>query len=570
MTSMAAGDQSGGAARRAVVIRLAMFAVLLATAAVYIQTLEYEFVYDDYPQIVETSQFNSWRMIPRYFTGHVWSWQKPYASGPYYRPLFLVSLLVQQKLFGQDAMWWHFTSVALHLLVTLLVYFLARRLTDDWLIGVLAAAIFGLHPVHIEAVDWVSAVNEPAAAAALAGSFLCYGRRRRWWTAASLALYAVALLTKETALAFLPLLWCYEWLQAPQARFWERLKLALGAPLWHLAITLLFLGIRYKVMGYFSLVVTPIPWSHVLLTWPEILMFYARHLVWPVGLSAFNDTPLVSAPDFRHFVMPCLILGAIAAGLWCWGRKWRVAAFCAMWLVLPIVPVLNSRLFSRGETVHDRYLYLPSIGLAILAAAALGRLRPRALRGGVVAVVLAALAFGTVQQSPQWANSVALFERGTEVAPQNHRAWLGMGNSMMLQRRAVEALPYYQRGLELWPETYEANYLLGRCYYQLEEYEKAERYLIWARERAPLEAAPHMYFGLSEMKLGRLDAAEVAVRRAIELRNRDEFRDYYLALGMVLAAKGDSQGALQAFEREVRENPDPRDALDQIDQLRAR
>ncbi len=167
-------------AARAVVVRLAVLAALLATAAVYIQTLEYEFVYDDYPQIVETSQLNSWRMIPHYFTGHVWSWQRAYAPGSYYRPLFLVCLLVQQKLFGLDPMWWHFTSVALHVLVTLLVYFLARRLTDDWLIALLAAAVFGLHPVHIEAVDWVSAVNEPVAAAAVVGSFLCSWRCTRW------------------------------------------------------------------------------------------------------------------------------------------------------------------------------------------------------------------------------------------------------------------------------------------------------------------------------------------------------------------------------------------------------
>lgn len=97
--------------------------------------------------------------------------------------------------------------------------------------------------------------------------------------------------------------------------------------------------------------------------------------------------------------------------------------------------------------------------------------------------------------------------------------------------------------------------------------DEAEQYLSRATDRAP---APLMYFGLSEFRLRRLDTAEVAAKRSIELKSRDEFRDYYLALGMVLAAQGDSTGALQAFEREARENPDPQDALDQIDQLRAR
>ncbi|MDP8980366.1 MAG: tetratricopeptide repeat protein [Acidobacteriota bacterium] len=555
---------------RPVWIRLAMLAVLLATAAVYLQTLEYEFVYDDYPQIVETSQFNSWRMVPHYFTGNVWAWKRAYAPTPYYRPLFLVSLLIQQKLFGLDAMWWHLTSVALHLLVTLLVYFLARRLTDDWRIGVLAAAVFGLHPVHIESVAWVSAINEPVTAAAVVGSFLCHLRPGRLWLAASLALYAVALLTKENALALLPLLWCYEWLQAPGKRFWERLKLALGESLPHLVVTLLFLGIRYKVMGYFSLGVTPMSWRTLIMTWPEVLVFYARHLMWPSDLSVFNDMPLVTAPDLRHFILPCLILAGIAAGLWWWGRKWRLAGFCTMWMLLSLLPVLNLRLFPRAEVAHDRYLYLPSISFAILAAAALNRLRPRALQTGAAALILAAMAFGTVRQSGQWENNPALFQRGIEVAPQNHFAWLEMGSSMMLQRRAGDALPYYQKAIELWPEMYGANYLLGRCYYQLGSYLEAERYLSRATERAPLEAAPHLYFGLSELRLGRLDAAESAVRHAIELRNRDEFRDFYFALGMVLSAKGDSKGAIEAFEREARENPEPQEALEQIERLRAR
>jgi len=215
---MAAGDQSGGTARRAIEIRLAVLAVLLATAAVYIQTLNTSSSTTTIPdrgnlavQLLEDD--------PALFHGNVWAWKRTYAPTPYYRPLFLVSLLVQHKLFGQTAMGWHFTSVALHVLVTLLAYFLARRLTDDWLIAFLAAAIFGLHPVHIEAVDWVSAVNEPAAAAAVVGSFLCYLQRGRTWQAASLALYAVALLTKENALALLPLLWCYEWLQSPGNAF---------------------------------------------------------------------------------------------------------------------------------------------------------------------------------------------------------------------------------------------------------------------------------------------------------------------------------------------------------------
>src|SRR5579871_5721476 len=110
-------------------------ALCLLTFAIYAPTLTFGFVYDDYAQIVETKQLNSWRMIPHYFTGHVWQWKEaPGSKGPYYRPVFLLWLLANHQLLGLSAWLWHLTSVLAHVAATCLLYYTAREVTgDDWL-----------------------------------------------------------------------------------------------------------------------------------------------------------------------------------------------------------------------------------------------------------------------------------------------------------------------------------------------------------------------------------------------------------------------------------------------------
>ena len=127
------------------------------------------------------------------FVEHVWS-QFSGQPGNYYRPLFEFWLVINYSLFGLNPAWWHASTVAVHLLVVLMVYLLARRVTGDRLTAAIATVIYGLHPTHIETVAWVSGVTEPLLAVFVIGSFLSYARSRdagtarAWWRAASVAI----------------------------------------------------------------------------------------------------------------------------------------------------------------------------------------------------------------------------------------------------------------------------------------------------------------------------------------------------------------------------------------------
>src|SRR5690349_17150965 len=101
--------------------------VLLATAAAYFWTFQFGFVYDDLGQIVANPLVLSWRYLPTYFRGNVWMQQS--TLGNYYRPVFLIWLLINNTLFGLHPSFWHLTTVAAHVGATALVYVLALRLT---------------------------------------------------------------------------------------------------------------------------------------------------------------------------------------------------------------------------------------------------------------------------------------------------------------------------------------------------------------------------------------------------------------------------------------------------------
>ena len=545
-------------------------AIAIVTFAVYVNTLGFDFVYDDYAQIVETKQLNSWRMIPHYFTGHVWQWKSPGTTGPYYRPVFLLWLLLHQTLFETVAPWWHLTNVLTHVAATLLLFYLAARLTGSRFAAGIAALFFGLHPAHVEDVDWVSSVTEPLMAVCVLASLLCYLRK---WRVASLVWFTIGVFEKETSLVLPPLIFAYEWMvgqRENRAGWAQRLRASLAAMLPYLAIAIVYLGIRLQVLHQLTLVVSPIPRRVMIFTWPSMLLFYLRHLVWPTGLSVFYMLPLQSRLDLIHFALPSLILGGLGVGLYLGHRRNPAVGFAAALLVLPILPVLNIRAFGHNETVHDRYLYLPSAGFCLLigmAFAAVAR-NPRPwVRPALVTVCLAiaaGLSYGTVVEGQYWENNLAVFGRGLAISPDNEIANQCMGTALLLRAQFADSIPFYKRALEIQPNMPEASYSLGRVYYELGMFEEADAYFARASRLRPRDAKNYLYYGLSQLKQGHLDMAERSLRYAIKIKGPDDYREYHLGLGLALEGKGDLTGAAAEFQAESNENPDPSKALDEL------
>src|SRR3954464_1722278 len=148
--------------------RQLLILLLAGGALLYARSLAYNFVYDDFIQIVANPRVTSWTYAPSYFTEQLWAGVQ---NASYYRPLLLVWMRLNNALFGFNPVGWHAASIALHLAATALAFLLARRILQDARAALLVAAIFLLHPLQVESVAWPSAANESLAAIFI---FACY------------------------------------------------------------------------------------------------------------------------------------------------------------------------------------------------------------------------------------------------------------------------------------------------------------------------------------------------------------------------------------------------------------
>ncbi len=492
---------------------------------------------------------------------------------------------LNDALFGFKPWGWHLTTVLMHVLATFFVFKLARRLSAisfgediSARIGLITALIFGLHPVHIEAVAWVSGVTEALFAILLIWSFLCFldwRENRPNARTYSLLLYALAIFSKETAVLMMPLVTAFVWLYPTEERapLLTRAWRAVRAAIPFLGVTLIYLYFRWLALHGLMHVVDKLDRRTNLLTIPSILWFYFKMLFAPVGLSAFYDTPYVTSANLHQFWLPLLGITLFAALLfyWWWKTREPLIAFASVLLVLPLGPLMNFSVFFTGEIAHDRYLYTPSIGFAILVAIGIveltARFAPSQPRASWVLVTKIGVVFLclTIYQSLFWADNLVLYNRGVKIAPNNMLALNNLANELGHRKMYSQAMALYAKVLEHNPNYYLANYNLGYTAYATGDWQTGERFLERAAALDPTDAGTFYYLAQCEMQLGKFEAAELNLHRAIVVDQRLLGPRY--TLGLLLKQEGRTKEALDYFRAELLKNPNDADARKQVEEL---
>jgi len=561
---------------------LLLSSLLAITFLCYIRTLSFDFVYDDEILIVNNPLILSPGSIPDYFTQHLIQFVNPYAPGIYYRPVQFLWLLLNQMLWGTSPLGWHLSVVILHTAATGCVYLLARKIVQEKAAAWLAGAIFALHPVHVESVAWAMGFIDPLFTVLVLASFLCYLEarerpdRRDWWAAGSLLFYSLAAFAKEPALVLPLLVFAHAAISGaftprPARRLgWVRLRAGLVAAWPYLAITAIYLAARLAVLNSLSRVITSLPWAVVIATLPRVLWSYLKLLFWPAGLSVFYDVPYVQPSEAGSVLLPTGALILVAAGLLWWARRSVAVAVAASWALLPLLVLLNLRAFPEGEIVHDRYIYLASVGFALLASLAWKSLRATRIQlladagTRVLAALFLVVAMGaaTVYYTGFWANNQTLYSRAISIAPNNDLATNNYAGLYVARGDYTGAIPLYASILARHSDFWLANYNLGYCFYKLGRLDEAEHFL---QRAATLDASfpdPPLYLGLIRLQAGRAADAEAEFRRALALRPNG--RGYHFALGMALKSRGALAEARREFQLELAINPGEKAARDQI------
>ena len=550
------------------------------TFLLYCGTLAFQFVYDDRMQVLENVSITKWSYVPRYFTGNVWALIDPNILANYYRPLFLLWLRLNYALFGLNSSGWHALSIALHMIAVVQVFWLGRRLLRSERAAATAAALFAVHPVHIESVTWISGATDPMLAVFVLGSTLAFlryleeaesGDGGKWAHAWSLIFFGLALLSKEVAV-MLPLMLLPTALYARKEKTSARDVGMAAVPFFLLIVA--YLLVRQHALSGFAHPLSIFSTTNMLLTWPSILLYYVRELVAPFWISPYANVHWVTGAT-REFWIPLAICAALLIAVWTlWKRSSEKSLLNALfaWILLPILPVLYIKVFSASELVHDRYLYVSSIGFCIFvvviarAVAARVKLSPTAWKA-VAGMVLAGLMIITFSGEMYWASDLLLFKHALEVAPGNTSAAVNLGIMYAELKRPVLAEPLLRGVYERSPDSAAAAYNYGELLAGNHQWAMAEPIMRRALELDPRSDRWWMEYANVELTLGKTAEALGAAKNALALRPNGY--SYHAVLGVIYLKAGDRVNAEREFQEELRLHPDNRAAQAGLKELGA-
>lgn len=511
---------------------------LAATLLVYIGVVRFGFVFDDMVVIVENPVIRSWENFGWLFSHHLFASYS--LAGNFYRPLNVAWFMVEYHLFGLAPAAWHLANLAWHLVATAAVYLFARRLTSDGLTSALAALFFGLHPIHMEAVAWVSGPNDIMITVFSIASFLAFARARErnqplHWVL-SLVSFAAALLIKEPAIVLPAFLAVWEWTRPEKSSdaLLSRLRRTAFAVVPHAAVALAYLAVRRLVLGATFGAGTAT--ANMLLTVPSIAVFYVKHAVWPVGLSVIYDNPVVTHPTFADFILPLLICAALAGLLFYAATRSRAALLAVAWSCISMLPPFAVlRTLGDLQLARDRYLYLASAGICVLAAIAIRRIPSRVgwlglprLQSAAALIVALLLAAATATQLLQYATPVLLFYRAVRIAPNNPDSHIGLGVALRTRGDIPRSIAEFEEAHRLRPEVWNTNFYLGGAYFFAGQPAKAIPLLEHAIEVSPQNSvAQYLYLGRALILTSQFDEAEIVLHDGRSLAEKIQVTAFY-------------------------------------------
>ncbi|MHC4670310.1 MAG: hypothetical protein ACYTFD_18125, partial [Planctomycetota bacterium] len=389
-----------------------VLAVGLAALLVHAEARRGGFLfYDDLRYVVHNREIERVGNPLRFFVDLETTASKEAPTTDIYRPVRTLSFAVLTQLFGKESpAWWHGLAILLHAGCALLLAALLLRAGCDRWPAAAGALLFALHPVTVETTAWICSLGDVWCGFFVLLSMLAWARDRR--LLAHLALLA-ALFSKEHAVV-VPGLWlawdfCLrrERLRAPAA--W------LGGAAAGLAVVIGFLLFRASLGVGLAQIEGPLGGSHLtaVLTMLAGLGWYGSTLLLPYGPTFDTRVALQESPFTLPVAAGVALLALLVCGLVRGTPRTRLA--CA-WFLMALVPVSNVLVPLKIPTA-DRFLYLPLMGLAFLAAELVRRTYPVSAK--VMPVVLVLLGLLTVARIGDWRDDASLIEAGLRVHPKS-------------------------------------------------------------------------------------------------------------------------------------------------------
>ncbi len=535
------------------------------TFVVFGQTLGHEFVnYDDALYVADNPAVLGGLSLK----GIVWAFT--HNVNVNWTPLTVITHMLDCQFYGLNPGGHHLTNLLLHTTTAILLFLVLRRMTGFLWRSAFVAAVFAIHPLHVESVAWIAERRD-----VLSGLFfmLTLGAyagyvRHRWSTGRYLMvllMLALALMSKPmvVTLPFVLLLLDY-W---PLKRFPQP-----GGHLipWRLIVEkvpLLALSGAACVATLFAqkeaiqLVPLSLRIGNALVSY----VVYLGQMIYPAGLAVFYPYPgngLALWKIIAAFVLLLVIsVGAVAARR---KQPWFLIGW--LWylgMLVPAIGLVQSGLRARA----DRYTYLPQIGLYLLLTWAAVDLcarwrHRRVVLGGGSALILAALIFCAHVQTSYWRNSESLWTHTLACTSDNVLAHNNLGNALVKMGKVDEAIVHYRKALQIRPDYAEAHINLGAALVKKDRVGEAIVHYQKALQIEPDNEEASYNLGNVLLKKGEVDEAIAHYQQALQIK--PDFAEAHNNLGKALLQKGNAGEAITHFQKTLQIEPDNAEAQNNL------
>jgi tetratricopeptide (TPR) repeat protein len=444
------------------------FSLLIIAAAViaYYNSFQGQFLWDDTTLVKNNPALRGGPGIKSVFTKTIGDTDAP---SYFYRPLQLLSYSFDHRLWGFNPVGYHITNLLLHILTALALFRLVACLFGDRLLAFLTALLFVVHPIHTEAVSYISGRADSLALLFMLLCFICYIRL----TGASLYLltfltYGLALLSKEGSIVFPALILLYHVV----------FKRKINGKAFLLIITTLsvYLFLRLAVSKSAA-----IPLSLLAGAWKRTPGFFVAiagylrllFLPWNLHMEYGNQLFKFSHPQAIAGVGATICLIAYA------GRRKNtnpLVSFAVLWFFITLIPVANiypPLTFYMAE----HFLYVPSVGFFLILGKWFTQIysnrQYKIITAGAAILLIIAYCYLTARQNYYWREPIGFYRQTIKYSPRSARPYFNLANEYNQLGRYQEAVTFYKKAIEIEPQLVNAYNNLGVIYSNLGKYKEA-------------------------------------------------------------------------------------------------
>ena len=560
------------------------FILAVSTLLVYWQVRNFGFVdYDDKDYVYENQHVLNGLTAD----GVIWAFKSTDAAN--WHPLTWLSHMLDCQLSlpgGPNPGRIHLVNLLLHLANTLLLFFVLRQMTNTLWQSAFVAALFALHPLHVESVAWVAERKDVLSTffwILTMWAYMQYTRKQGIFRyLLTLLIFALGLLAKPmlVTLPFLLLLLDY-W---PLNRFVpgtiktsgrQSQKFAPAPDKRRILYQILIEKIPFFVLSVVSSVITFLAQRaggamvdiNILPLHSRVanaFLSYVKYIgkmFWPENLAVFYPLDPAASIPFRQVAMCVLLLLVISIFVIRFGRNQKYLPVGWFWFVGTLVPVIG--FVQVGvQALADRYTYISYIGLFIMIAWGLPELLSKWLSappqrkivlGVSMAIVLTTLGICTNLQASYWKNSVTLFSRALATTQNNYVAYNNLGLAYDDLGRSTEAIEDYTQAIRIKPDYAEAYYNLGVVYEKLDRPNEAIEADKQAIRFKPDYTEAYYNLGVVYDKLNRPAEAIEAYNQTIKIK--PDYAKAYLGLGVVYSKLDHDADAIEAYRQAIRIEP---------------